>query len=133
VGSWLYKTLAGINLDEQEPGFGRLRLAPAMVRDLQFAAGSIESVRGRIVCSWKRTPRSVTLEAEIPCGSTAEIVLPSFNMVGLVLKEGGSIIWAAGKPVTAAAGVLSVEERTAEKRILVKAGSGRYVFELLGE
>ena len=133
VGSWLYKTLAGINLDEQVPGFEKLRIAPAMVRDLMFAAGSIESVRGRIVCSWKRTPKSVTLEAEIPCGSEAEIVIPSFNLVSLVLKEGGTTLWASGKPAAAAAGVLSIEEKTPEKLVLIKVGSGRYLFELTGD
>jgi len=132
VGSWLYKTLAGINLDEQAAGFEKLRIAPAMVRDLMFAAGSIESVRGRIVSSWKRTPKSVTLEVEIPCGSAAEIVMPSFNLADVVLREGGTVIWASGKAAAAAAGVLSIEEKTAEKLVLIKAGSGRYVFELTG-
>ena len=132
VGSWLYKTLAGINLDEQTAGFEKLRIAPAMVRDLMFAAGSIESVRGRIVSSWKRTPKSVTLEVEIPCGSAAEIVMPSFNLVDVVLREGGTVIWASGQAAAAAAGVLSIEEKTAEKLVLIKAGSGRYVFELTG-
>jgi len=134
VGSWLYKTLAGINLDERAAGFAKLRIAPAMVRDLMFAAGSIESVRGRIVSTWKRTPKSVTLEVEIPCGSEAEIVIPKFNLINVVLKEGGTSIWAAGKPAgAAAAGVLSIEEKDAEKLVLIKAGSGRYVFELSGE
>jgi alpha-L-rhamnosidase len=133
VGSWLYKTLAGINLDERAVGFEKFRIAPAMVRDLMFAAGSIESIRGRIVSSWKRSAKSVTMDVEIPCGSEAEIVLPAFNLVNIILREGGTIIWAAGKPVAAAAGVLSIEEKTPEKIVLIKAGSGRYLFELTGD
>ncbi len=133
VGSWLYKTLAGINLDEQAVGFEKLRIVPAMVRDLMFAAGSIESVRGRIVSSWKRSAKSVTLDVEIPCGSTAEIVLPTFNLLDIVLGEGGTTVWAAGKPVAAAAGVLSIEEKTPDKLVLIKVGSGRYIFELTGD
>jgi alpha-L-rhamnosidase len=133
VGSWLYKTLAGINLDEQANGFEKLRIAPAMVRDLMFAGGSIESIRGRIVSSWARTPESVTLDVEIPCGSAAEIVIPTFNLVHIVLKEGGTTVWAAGKPAAAAAGVSSIEEKTPERLVLIKAGSGRYRFELTGE
>ncbi len=131
VGSWLYKTLAGIDLDGTTVGFLKLRIAPQMVRDLTHASGAIGTVRGRVMSSWKRTARSVVLEAEIPYGSEAEIVLPKFNLQNVILKEGGTIVWEAKKAGRPAAGIVSIAETNAA--LVIKAGSGRFTFELTGD
>ncbi len=131
VGSWLYKTLAGIDLEEDGTGFARIKIAPQMVRDLMFAAGSVETMRGRIVSSWRRSAKTVTLEAVVPFGTEAQIVLPEFNLQGVVLREGGTVIWERKKAAGAVPGIRSVEEK--DRTLVIKAGSGRYVFELTGE
>jgi len=130
VGAWLYKTLGGIELDSVKPGFTALRIAPQMVRDLMHAAASTESIRGRILSSWQRTARSVVLEAEVPFGSTAEIVLPKFNLRDVVLKEGATILWSGRKAVGQATGVIELSENA--QSVVIKTGSGRYLFELTG-
>ena len=33
IGAWFYEALAGINFDDQEPGYRRIRIAPQVVRD----------------------------------------------------------------------------------------------------
>lgn len=133
VGAWLYKTLAGLNLAPGTVGFESIRVAPRMVRDLTHAAGSIGTVRGRLSSVWSRTAKSVTLEVEVPCGSEAEIVLPRGTLRNIVLKEGGMIIWAGKKAAGSVAGIRSLEESDKDNLVRVKAGSGRYAFELLGD
>jgi len=132
VGAWLYKSLAGINLDAGAPGFRRVRIAPQMVRDLSFASGSLGTVRGRLTSSWTRGDRTVGLEVEIPCGSEAEIVLPRGVLRDVVLKEGGTAIWSGKKAAGSVPGVRSIEESDQDNVVRVKAGSGRYAFELTG-
>ncbi|MBN2409011.1 MAG: family 78 glycoside hydrolase catalytic domain, partial [Candidatus Aminicenantes bacterium] len=131
VGAWLYKALAGINLAPGSVGFEKIRIAPQMVRDLRFAAGSTRTVRGEILSSWSRDERSVRIEVVIPVGSEAEVVIPKFNLENVVIREGVRVIYDdqgfhAGTP-----GVQEVE--AAPSGFLVKVGSGRYDFLLSGD
>jgi len=130
VGSWLYKALAGINLDLGATGFEKIILRPGMVRDLTSAAGSVDTLRGRVGCGWSRTPGGVVLEATVPVGSSAEIILPKFNLRNAVLKEGETVLWANDQAVGPADGPRVEKIDSGWK---VKTGSGRYVFVLTGE
>ncbi len=131
VGAWLYKALAGINLAPGSVGFEKIRIAPQMVRDLRHAAGSTRTVRGEVSCSWSRDERSVRLEAVIPVGSEAEVVIPNFNLENIVVRESGQIIYDTGGFQAGCPGVAAVA--AAPSRYLIKVGSGRYVFELSGD
>jgi alpha-L-rhamnosidase len=131
VGSWFYKALAGINPTPDGVGFKKIRLEPQMVRDLAYAAGSVETLRGRVLCSWRRSAKSVALEAIVPVGSEAEIVLPKFNIQNVVVKEGEKVLWKDRKFVPGVAGILEALDK--DGAIRIKAGSGRYGFELSGE
>jgi alpha-L-rhamnosidase len=131
VGSWFYKALAGINPDPEAVGFRKIALAPQMVRDLTYAAGSVDTVRGRVLCSWKRTAKTVTLVAVIPMGSEAEVAIPKFNLQNIVVREGERVIWKDGKFLPGAAGIVDAVDKDGSIRI--KVGSGRYAFELGGE
>ena len=131
VGAWFYKALAGINLDPQAVAFEKIRIEPQMVRDLMFASGSVDTLRGRVVSSWNRSEKSVSLEAAVPVGSEAEIVLPKFNLRDIVVKEGGKAIWTQKKFAPGVPGILGVQETATA--IVIKAGSGHYVFDLTGD
>jgi alpha-L-rhamnosidase len=131
VGSWLYKTLAGITQVPGSVAFERIRIAPQMVRDLRFAAGTTRSIKGEVSSSWSRDERSVCLEAVIPVGSEAEISLPKFNLENVVIREGGEVIWDKGGYRASVPGVRSVEK--SPRGFLVRVGSGRYDLKLEGE
>jgi alpha-L-rhamnosidase len=127
----LYKTLAGIEQAESSSGFEKLLLRPRMIRDLRYASGSVRTVRGDVTCAWSRTDRSVRLDAAVPLGVEAEIVIPKFNLKNISVKEGGRTIWADGAFVPGVEGVIEAKE--ASGSIIIKMGSGRYAFELTGE
>jgi alpha-L-rhamnosidase len=131
VGAWLYKALAGIEQAESSSGFEKLLLRPRMVRDLQYASGSVRTVRGDVTCTWSRTDRSVRLDAVVPLGAEAETDIPKFNLKNITVKEGGRLIWADGAFVPGVEGV--IEAKDASGSIVIKTGSGRYAFELTGE
>jgi len=133
VGSWLYKALAGINPDERSVGFAKVRIEPQPVRDLAYASGSVDTLRGRVLSSWRKTDAGLVLELIVPFGSEAEVRLPKLNRRNIVLTEGGTAVWTKNRFVPAAAGVLDVQEPKDGSILVVKAGSGRYVFELAGD
>jgi len=131
VGAWLYKALAGINLGPDGVGFEKIRIEPQIVRDLFYASGSIDTVRGRVLSSWKRSEKSVILDAAVPVGSEAEIILPKSNLKNIVVKEGGKVLWAQKKLEPGIPGILNVTE--SDRAVILKIGSGRYSFVLTGE
>ena len=131
VGAWLYKALAGINMETGSVGFERILLQPQMVRDLRHASGSILTLRGEVGCTWSRTERGVRIEAVVPVGSSAEVVMPKFNLRNVKVTEGGKAIWDNGKFVAGAPGVEGATDK--DGAIRIKAGSGRYVFILEGD
>ncbi len=131
VGSWLYKALAGISLAPESTGFEKIRIAPQLVRDLRHAVGSVRTHRGTVSSSWSREDGRIRLEAVVPVGSAAEVVLPKFNLKNLTVRESGQAVWDGGKFQPGAAGVENVEEK--QNGLIIRIGSGRYSFELTGD
>jgi alpha-L-rhamnosidase len=131
VGAWFYRALAGIDPDPARPGFERIRFAPGAVRDLEWAAGDIETVRGRVLSRWSRTPEGFRLEVAVPVGSTAEIRLPKFNWRQIEVVESGRTVWKDDRFVPGAPGLTAGRQTPGE--LIFEAGSGRYLFELRGQ
>jgi alpha-L-rhamnosidase len=131
VGAWLYKALAGINLAPGSVGFEKILIQPQMVRDLRHASGSVQTLRGEVGCTWSRTDRSVRVEAVVPVGSAAEIVIPKFNLRNVRVTEGGKTLWENGRFVTGVEGADEAADKDGAVRI--KTGSGRYIFVLEGD
>ena len=131
VGAYMFKALAGITTDATETGYRRIRIAPQMVRDLEWCSGSFETVRGPVVSSWSRTPETVKLEATVPFGSKATVQLPKFNLREIVVEEGGRVVWKGGAYQPGGAGITAAKE--AGGAIVFEAGGGRYSFVLRGE
>jgi alpha-L-rhamnosidase len=131
VGSWLYKALAGINLAPGSTGFQKIRIAPQMVRDLRYAAGSTRTVRGEVSSSWSRDEQNVWVEVVIPVGSEAEVVIPGLNLENVVIKEGDQVVWEGQGYKAGGQGIRNIEQSQAG--FLIKIGSGRYSFELHGD
>jgi alpha-L-rhamnosidase len=130
VGAWFYSALAGINLDPERPGYERIRIQPQPARDLQWASGSLETLRGSVVSSWRRSPDSFRLEVAIPVGSEAEIHLPQNHLDPVVVKESGRVVWKDNAYQPGAPGVTGARQ-TADA-VVFEVGSGTYVFELTG-
>jgi len=131
VGAWLYKTLAGINMSPGSVGFESILFQPQMVRDLRHASGTVQTLRGEVGCTWSRTDRAVRVEAVVPVGSAAEIVIPKFNLRNVKVTEGGKAVWENGQYVTGVPGVTGAADK--DGAIRIKAGSGRYAFVLEGD
>jgi alpha-L-rhamnosidase len=131
VGAWFYNALAGINPDPQAPGFERVRIQPRVVRDLAWASGSIETLRGTLAASWQRTGSGLRLQVTIPVGSTAQIVIPKLGLNEVVIQESGQVVWKNSAYQPGVAGLSAAVDNKGE--VILIAGSGSYDFELSGQ
>jgi len=66
VGSWFYKAIAGINLEEQGTGFSHVAICPNIVGDLTYARSSVNTLRGTIKTSWERKGGLAAITGESP-------------------------------------------------------------------
>jgi hypothetical protein len=77
VVEWLYRDLAGIDLDPDAPGFRRVVFRPQPVGDLRWVEASYESIRGPISARWKHEAGRLTLKVEVPANSTGVVYMPA--------------------------------------------------------
>ncbi|MEW5978272.1 MAG: glycoside hydrolase family 78 protein [Acidobacteriota bacterium] len=128
LGHWMYKTLAGINLDPEAPGYSRIRIQPYPAGDLDWVEGSMQTIRGLVISSWKRTPGKFTLEVTIPVGSEAEIHVPFGRSRNFTISEGDTVLWSDGTYRSGAKGIAGA--RKTDTAVVFNTGSGRYQFEM---
>lgn len=76
IGSWFYKYLLGLVPDFDDPGFSTFTVKPCYPDGLDYASGSLKTVKGKISVSWERKGRSVSLKLTVPGNSTAVVYVP---------------------------------------------------------
>jgi alpha-L-rhamnosidase len=118
IGEWMYRVVAGIELDESHPGYKHILIQPQPGGGLTFANASVESMYGRVGSGWKIAAGKLILTAEVPPNTTATVRLP---------KAGLEQVTEGQKPLTGRSDLLSA--RQAGDAVLVEVGSGGYVFE----
>jgi len=117
LGEWLYRTVAGIDLDPARPGFAHVVVRPRPGGGLTWARATYPGVRGEIISAWERDGKSLTLRVTIPPGSIATIAVPTDDPAAVA--EGD--IPAAHAP--------GLTARPGEPGAAVfSAGAGSYVF-----
>ncbi len=77
VEEWFYKYVLGIRNQPGSRGFEKILIHPHPVGDLTWAKGSYRSVRGLIRVHWRREGEALSLDVNVPVGSTARVVLPT--------------------------------------------------------
>jgi alpha-L-rhamnosidase len=110
VVGWMFDQLPGIR--NLEPGFAKVRIAPAIDPNLKWVKGSYDSIRGKIVCEWeyRASPGSLTMRVIVPTNTAAEVHVP--------VAEGGQVRAPFGlKPV-----------RREGSSAVFEVGSGTYEF-----
>ncbi|ULT59852.1 glycoside hydrolase family 78 protein [Neobacillus drentensis] len=118
IGDWMYRVVAGLDMDETEPAYKRIRIQPRIGgKELTYARATYDSMYGRIVSAWNITHEEVTIEVEIPVNTTAQIILPFANKEDV--KENGIII-------TKVEGIFDICQT--DKGVSLVVGSGQYRF-----
>jgi alpha-L-rhamnosidase len=76
-GSWFYKSIAGIQPLEDYPGYERFLLTPRPPQALTWAKITKETPFGTIGVDWQKEQNQMNIQATIPVGSMAKLVLPN--------------------------------------------------------
>jgi alpha-L-rhamnosidase len=76
IGEWLYTYVAGIRIDEKNPGYKHFYLEPHPGGGLTHAAAEHQTMYGKIKSAWKIEGENFTYDVEIPANTTATIILP---------------------------------------------------------
>jgi alpha-L-rhamnosidase len=116
VGEWVWNSLAGINICEDQPGFKKFLVKPQPIGGLKWVKAEYETNYGKIMVDWKLEGNTFTLNLTVPPNSEAIVDLP-FLKDGSVVKEGTSEV---GKVL-----IKGLSE-TGDGKILAKAGTYKF-------
>lgn len=119
IGDWMYRTVAGICSSEEGPGYKHIVIAPQPGEGITWAEGRLETMYGAVRSKWSVSgDGTFTLDVEIPPGTGADIHLPGASAAGQV-SEGGQAL-------SAAPGIVAVEESGAAVKVSVESGIYRF-------
>jgi alpha-L-rhamnosidase len=76
IGNWLYQVVAGIGIDENQPGYKHVIIKPRPGGGLTSAKATHESLYGAISSGWKLEGDVLEMDVEIPANSSATIYIP---------------------------------------------------------
>jgi alpha-L-rhamnosidase len=117
IGEWLYRVVAGIEIDPARPGYKHIVIQPHVGGGLTFAKASHQSLYGPVAAGWEIRDGKMEVTVEIPPNTTATVRLPKAT-IETVLEQ--------GQPLSKAPGVMrSTQDR---QTAVIEAGSGRYSF-----
>lgn len=80
IGEWLYTYVAGIRIDEENPGYKHFFLAPHPGGGLTNANTTFKSIHGEINSAWKIEGGNMVYEVSVPANTTATVILPSASI-----------------------------------------------------
>lgn len=77
IGEWLYSTVAGIELDQDQPGYKHIIFQPHPGGGLTFARAELLTRYGKVACAWKLDSGKLDVTVTAPPNTRATVILPS--------------------------------------------------------
>lgn len=108
IGEWLYNHVAGLSIDEENPGYKHTLFSPHPGGGLTFARAQINSVYGLVASDWKIENGKFIYSVVIPPNATGTVTLPNVNEKDVVATDKN------GKPL--------------KRSDFTNLGAGHYVF-----
>ncbi|NOY58539.1 MAG: family 78 glycoside hydrolase catalytic domain [Calditrichaeota bacterium] len=88
VDAWFYRTLAGINVDETQPGYKKIVVKPFVNPALSPVKASLKTVRGEIKSAWTYENGVYKLNVTIPVNATADVYILAKNAEQVTENKG---------------------------------------------
>lgn len=117
ISEWFIRHIAGLNPDEQHPGYQSFTIRPRPAKEVTWCKASYHSGRGQIISDWKSEGGQFMLSVTIPANTTATVFIPTTNP---------EAVTESGKPASQAEGVTRL--RTEPDAVVYQVGSGVYHF-----
>jgi alpha-L-rhamnosidase len=125
-GSHDHAMFAGINasfmtdlagIEPLSPGYAEVGVAPVAPAGLEHVAASLQTVRGEVASSWRRSGDEFELDVTVPANATAEVTVPT---------RPGDEVRESGVEAGASEGVSFVRDEGAAR--VYRTGSGTFHF-----
>ena len=117
IGEWMYRVMAGIEIDEAAPGYKHTLIQPQPGGGFMSVKASHQTMYGKISSAWTRKGGSFELAVEIPANTRATVRLPRAQLAKVM---------EAGRALAAGNGITGV--RQDGDFVAVEIGSGQYRF-----
>jgi len=118
VAEWMYRTILGINRDDNHPGYKKFIIKPEPGGSLTWAKGEYHSIHGLIRTEWRSENDRFILNITVPVNTHAIVYVPSDFPESIT--EGGEE--AVNSPGVQQVGV-------SKNQGIFEIGSGTYQFE----
>jgi alpha-L-rhamnosidase len=76
IGKWMYQVVAGIGIDEQNPGYKHIIINPRPGGGLSSAKATHQSMYGEVASGWELEGEKLTMKVQIPANTSATIHIP---------------------------------------------------------
>lgn len=119
IGDWMYRVVAGLDTEEDKPGYKKIKIQPHIGGKLTHAAATLNTYYGKLHSGWKLGNEKLVLEIEVPVNTTATVYIPAIDP-GLVTENG-----------LALSNLKDIQIVGSDKEyVQVAIGSGSYQFEV---
>lgn len=89
VVEWMYRNMAGLHLEEENPGFTHVTIAPQPDYRITSCDMAYNSIAGTYKINWKvASDGEFSLHVEVPFGASAKIVLPNTSQAPIEVPSG---------------------------------------------
>jgi alpha-L-rhamnosidase len=117
IGEWMYRVVAGLDLDPREPGYRHVLAQPQPGGRLTSAEARLQTLYGEAASGWTLADGKATVSVTVPPNARGTVRLPAATLAGVT--EGGLA-------VASAPGVRSATQDG--DAVVVGVGSGSYRF-----
>ncbi len=117
IGDWLYRVVAGLEVDPEEPGYKHVRIQPQPGGGLSYARGALNTMYGLTASAWEIADGVFRLDVTIPPNTHATVSLPHATLAQVT---------ESGQTLDAAEGVARAYQENGA--VMVEVGSGQYSF-----
>ena len=116
VGGWMYQKMAGIDLDEAQPGYRHIVIHPRPLpgSGITHTSAAYDSIHGRIESAWRNDGDQFTIDVMVPANTCATVIVPAASADDV--REGNT-------PVRDAEGVVAVSSEGDSVAIEISAGA----------
>lgn len=119
VGEWLYRYVAGLDVNTENPGFKKIQFEPNPGGGLTNASAEFESLYGKIKSAWKLNGNEMVYDVIVPANTSAIVTLKTSDIDNLKMN---------GKNLPES---LKKEIKVSGTKLSLNIGSGSYTFNYL--
>lgn len=117
IGEWMYRVMAGIEIDEAEPGYKHILIQPQPGGGFTKVKAAHNTMYGTVSSAWILSDETFELAVEVPPNTRATVRLPRTQLANV--QESGQALGNRN-------GISNA--RQDGESVTVEIGSGRYLF-----